>query len=60
MVQANDVAGTRTAFENRLDAKFREVRPVFNEVSKKRIAGSERKKSQGRRGLAWLRPEKVR
>ena len=47
VVQANDVAGTRTAFEDRLDAKFREVRPVFNEVSKKRIAGSEGKKSQG-------------
>ncbi len=52
MVQANDVAGTRTAFEDCLDSKFREGRSVFNEISKKRIAGSERKKSQ--RGAALL------
>src|SRR4029077_14516218 len=51
VVQANDIAGTRAVFENRLDAKFREVRSVFNEVSKKRIAGSERKKAQGSAAL---------
>ena len=60
MVQANDVAGTRAALEDRLDAKFREVRPVFDEVAKKRIAGSEGKKSEGGAALRSRHLEKVR
>lgn len=47
MVQANDVAGTRAALKDGLDPKFREVHSVLNEISKKGIPGSERKKSQG-------------
>ena len=47
VVQADDVAGTRAAFEDGIDAEFREIRPVSNEVAKKRIAGPEGEKSQG-------------
>ena len=47
MVQAHDVARAHTAFQDRLDAKFRKVRPVFNKIAQKRITRSEGKESQG-------------
>src|SRR5579863_1838371 len=46
VVQADHIAAARAAGENRLDAEFREVGAILNEVAKKGISGSQRKKSK--------------